>query len=494
MQIALRGVPPEYGVTLQEVLWLFFPTAQVGGTGGEPAAVLNFCFHQRPGEPLTVTASFIRGDREGWGEAAAREFTGNDPENLRRRLCKLALLRALEDFSGRPVDSWGILTGVRPTKIAHRLLDQGVPLAAVYQYLLADYAVHPAKAGLLLAVAQSQRSFFLSKEQVRTLVGVYIGIPFCPTRCLYCSFPSYELARYKGWVVPFLGALHREIAAVGTAIRQAGQQVQNIYIGGGTPTVLSLSQLAALLEWVHAHLGSAATVEYTVEGGRPDTLNREKMALLRRYGVNRLSINPQSMNDATLARIGRGHRMADVVNGVGLAREAGFPVINMDVILGLPGETAEMVGETLDRLAELRPENLTSHTMAIKRASRLTAEREQWVLPAAPEVAAMVGAVQERTRRWGMVPYYLYRQKRILANLENVGYALPGRECIYNIQMMEERQTIWGLGAGAATKIFGVTQGCLTETWHNPKEPKNYVDRIEEIIRRKLEKLGDREC
>ncbi|ABZ84404.1 coproporphyrinogen iii oxidase [Heliomicrobium modesticaldum Ice1] len=514
MDVCLRGMPPGYGVTLQEILWIYFPDAQFvedddfsteGGCVAAAAGTAEVCFCEKAkdeGLPM-LAARFCHAGRVGLGQALLSpdgEKEGGDSdtayddhrrerENARRRAAKLALLRALEDYSGARPNTWGILTGVRPAKIVHRRLDQGKDLRSIRAELLRDYALLPEKADLLLEIALRQRPFFYSSPDARRKVGVYIGIPFCPTRCLYCSFPGYDVKKFKGWLEPFLDSLRKEIEAVGSALCQAGQQVQHIYIGGGTPTALSSEQLERLFCWVNRHLRGPETVEFTLEGGRPDTLDRDKLQRAFVGGVNRLSINPQSMNAATLKRIGRCHRPDDVVEAVELARAIGFPIINMDMIIGLPGENADSVRATLDRIAPLCPENLTVHTMAIKRASRLMAEREQWSLPAADEVEAMLAVTRSGARDLGLVPYYLYRQKRILANQENVGYTVPGRECIYNIHVMEERQTIWGIGAGAATKIVCAEDGEILDTWHNPKDPMNYVERLDGIIGRKLKKL-----
>ncbi|MZP30964.1 coproporphyrinogen dehydrogenase HemZ [Heliobacterium undosum] len=522
MDVCLRGMPPGYGVTLQEILWIHFPGAQF--VENDDLSPEGDCFaateiekdtaevrfrEEAGGEGLPViTARFCHAGREGVGQATLspngeKESGDSDTvyddnrregENARRRAAKLALLRALEDYCGAPPNTWGILTGVRPAKIVHRRLDQGKDRESIRAELLRDYALQPEKADLLLEIALRQRPFFYAGPDDRHKAGVYIGIPFCPTRCLYCSFPGYDVKKFKGWLEPFLHSLRREIEAVGSALRQAGRQVQHIYIGGGTPTALTADQLEELLRWVNQHLRGPETVEFTLEGGRPDTLDRDKLERAFAGGVNRLSINPQSMNADTLERIGRCHRPGEVVEAVELARAIGFPVINMDMIIGLPGEDANAVRNTLDQIAPLRPENLTVHTMAIKRASRLTAEREQWILPTADEVEAMLAVTREGARDLGLVPYYLYRQKRILANQENVGYTLPGQECIYNIHVMEERQTIWGLGAGAATKIVRAEDGEILDSWHNPKDPMNYVERLDGIIGRKLKKLEGTLC
>ncbi|MBM7868077.1 coproporphyrinogen dehydrogenase HemZ [Heliobacterium gestii] len=503
MDVCLRGLPPGYGVTLQEVLWIYFPDAQFVEEAGplpegdgaaaertvDQSAEVGFR-EERPDGQRRIVARFRHAGREGVGQAPLLPQGEND----RRRAAKLALLRALEDYCDAPPNTWGILTGVRPAKIVHRRLDQGKLGEDIRAELLHDYALQPEKADLLMEIALRQRPFLYTGPEDRRKSGVYIGIPFCPTRCLYCSFPGYDVKKFKRWLTPFLDALAGEIETVGRALRQAGQQVQHIYIGGGTPTVLTAEQLGDLLGWINRHLRGPETVEFTLEAGRPDTLDRRKLEQAYAGGVNRLSINPQSMNADTLDRIGRCHRPGQVVEAVELARTIGFPIINMDLIVGLPGETAQSVRSTLDQLAKLRPENLTVHTMAIKRASRLTAERERWTLPPEDEVEAMLAVTRAGARTLGLVPYYLYRQKRILANQENVGYTLPGRECIYNIHVMEERQTIWGLGAGAATKIVRPEDGEILDSWHNPKDPMNYVERLETIIGRKLKKLEGIPC
>ncbi|MTV49720.1 coproporphyrinogen dehydrogenase HemZ [Heliobacillus mobilis] len=526
MDVYLRGRAPGFGVTLQEVLWLFFPEAKVCEHELEPnePRLNSFFENQSNDEPSTdgsfvmnkpetgeatawlifeercepsgvvIKASFHLDGKVGQGKANLHLTVPEEEENDRRRVSKLALLRALEDYTGKLTNQWGILTGVRPTKIVHRRLDKDAPLDTIAHELTRDYAVHPDKTSLLIDIAQRQRPFFYQGPEDRNRVGVYIGIPFCPTRCLYCSFPGYELKKYKKWVEPFWSSLLLEVEQVGKALTQAGQQVEHIYVGGGTPTSLNPEMLEGLLQHVQEHICSRETIEFTVEAGRPDTLDQTKLEVMLARGVNRLSINPQSMNASTLERIGRCHRPEEVEKTVALAKKMGFPIINMDVIIGLPGETAATVTETMERIAALQPENVTVHTMAFKRASRLTAEKGQWVLPPEEEVAAMLEVTKEAARKLEMVPYYMYRQKRILANMENVGYALPGTECIYNIQVMEERQTIWGIGAGAATKIIRPEDAVMLDSWHNPKDPMNYVERIQEIIRRKTEQLEGKTC
>lgn len=486
MRIALQGAPQGYNVTLQELLWLYFSDATLFELTPEEDqhfdGIIYVAFEQE-NDSLRVSVSLKAEGKTGCG--AISQSPWKQDQNELRRLTKLALLRAMEDWAQNSKGYWGILTGVRPTKLVHRLLDEGCSLGQVQQTLEKDYALHRDKARLLLEVSANQRHLFPKKNEHDHLVSMYIGIPFCPSRCLYCSFPGYELKNKKDHLLePFLDALYLEIKAVGRFLSQKEMLLQTLYIGGGTPTVLSARQLDNLMKLLLENVPMAQQLEFTLEAGRPDTLDAEKLKLMRACGVNRLSINPQTMNDRTLALIGRHHHAKDIEATVAMAREIGFPVINMDLILGLPGETAADVENTMNIIENLAPENLTVHTLAVKRASRLTAERENWVLPPAHEAAKMLEVTKGYVKSWGMVPYYLYRQKKILAQLENVGYCLPAKQCVYNIFIMEERQTILGLGCGSATKVID-SFGNLTSAWHNPKDPINYIQRIGEVIDRK---------
>lgn len=443
---------------------------------------------------------------------------GDESVNVRRRLIRRATLQVLEEITGQSAGPWGILTGIRPTKIVHRRLDQGWEAEQVADELCRDYRLEPTKAKLLVQVAQRQRPFLLSRAAASRLVSVYIGIPFCPTRCLYCSFPGYPLPRNGQIVGAFLQALLQEIQCVGAELQHQGIGVQSIYVGGGTPTSLTADQLRQLLfalrenlpfsrikqqQTTKTNLGDICRKnevtptgeppltkigEFTVEAGRPDTLDQARLAAMQEAGVNRLSINPQTMQDKTLRLIGRPHSAADTEHAFELARRFGFSFINMDVILGLPGETSGDVAVTLEKIGQLGPENLSVHTLAIKRASRLNEQREQWVLPGVEEVEAMVQISQAAAVSQGMEPYYLYRQKHILGNLENVGYCRPGWESVYNIQVMEERQTIIGLGGGAGSKWLNPADWTLTNTY-NSKDPLDYIQRIDEIIRKKIDRI-----
>lgn len=471
-----------------------------------------------PASRTLVVSLQLAGKRAAARVLIPKLIPGDESVNVRRRLIRRATLQVLEEITGQSAGPWGILTGIRPTKIVHRRLDQDWGAEQVADELCRDYWLEPTKAKLLVQVAQRQRPFLLSRAAASRLVSVYIGIPFCPTRCLYCSFPSYPLPRNGQIVGAFLQALLQEIQRVGVELQHQGIGVQSIYVGGGTPTSLTADQLRQLLfalrenlpfsrikqlQATKTNLGDiyrknevTATVEpplakigeFTVEAGRPDTLDRSRLAAMQEAGVNRLSINPQTMQDKTLRLIGRPHSAADTEHAFELARQFGFSFINMDVILGLPGETSGDVAVTLEKIGQLGPENLSVHTLAIKRASRLNEQREQWVLPGVAEVEAMVQISQAAAVSQGMEPYYLYRQKHILGNLENVGYCRPGWESVYNIQVMEERQTIIGLGGGAGSKWLNPADWTLTNTY-NSKDPLDYIQRIDEIIRKKIDRI-----
>lgn len=410
------------------------------------------------------------------------------PRRCRERI-RLAVLKLLSQVLSLPERPWGILMGVRPTKVVHRLLDKGFTTAEILLRLQENYGLAWQKAQLVSQVAQSQRPFLLSPEAAKQKISVYVGIPFCPTRCLYCSFPAYSLEKNKNLVEPFFQALLREVEALGSFIQNQRLEIETVYLGGGTPTSLDAKQLEQLLGHLNNYFSANQSREFTVEAGRPDTIDQEKLRFMLQAGVNRLSINPQSMNNKTLETIGRQHSVEAVWEAFQEARELDFPIINMDIILGLPGEGLEEVRKTLEEIKRLRPENLTCHTMAIKRASLLKERLPSIQLASEGEVEAMLDLVNQSTQEMGLLPYYLYRQRYILGNLENVGYTLPGQECIYNIQMMEERQTVIALGGGSVSKIIYPPEWKV-ERHFNPKCPRTYAEQIEAIIKQKLDLIG----
>ncbi len=482
MALYLNLPSDKYLGTVEGLVHVFYPGEKLGlsepGAANDPLLSIRKCGQALVGE-------FYRGGRK--VATLDLAITGVEDENTyRRQLLRLVfyLLQEVTGYSGGP---WGILTGVRPTKIIHRLLDDGLSDVEAARALQEEYAVQEDKAALVAEVVRRQRPFI---DQVNThpkQVSIYIGIPFCPSRCVYCSFPGYPWDRYGGLAEAYLEELGREINAVSELMRQLGLVATAIYIGGGTPTSLPASLLDRLLTQTMT-IPTISPREFTVEAGRPDTLDRQRLKVLRDYPVNRISINPQTMNDSTLARIGRRHQADDVIRACDASREAGFGWINMDVIIGLPGENAAAVARTMAAVAALKPENLTVHTMAVKRASRLRQEQQITNIPVEDEVLAMLAITKKTAAELGLVPYYLYRQKPILANLENVGYCRPGWASVYNIQVMEERQIIIGLGAGATTKLIDRSAQTI-DNLHNPKDPGVYIARSPGIIRRKVDKI-----
>ena len=341
------------------------------------------------------------------------------------------------------------------------------------------------KAELSLEVAKKEQEIIKGIDYDRQY-SLYIGIPFCPSRCLYCSFTSYPLTLYEEYVDTYLSALFREIDFAKDAMK--GRHVNSIYIGGGTPTSLTAGQLNRLLHKIEASFDLSYMREFTVEAGRPDSITKDKLAAILESPATRISINPQTMNDQTLKLIGRNHTVEQVKETFYLAREMGFDNINMDLIMGLLGENEQMVAHTLSEIEALSPDNLTIHSLAIKRAANLNTRREEYEHVARGTTNEMLLMADRTARTLSMKPYYLYRQKNIPGNFENVGYARTGKEGIYNILIMEEKQTILALGAGAASKyVFG--KGQRIERTENVKDVKLYVERIDEMIKRKCDML-----
>lgn len=382
---------------------------------------------------------------------------------------------------------WGYLTGVRPSKIAYTLLEKGADREQILEEFTKKHLVSEKKAQLALQVAQTEKSI-LEKMDYKNGYSLYIGIPFCPTTCLYCSFTSYSLAAYQSKVQPYLEALLKEMKYVSEAMR--GRRLDTVYFGGGTPTTLSAGQLDMLLTELERQFDLSACRELTVEAGRPDSITYEKLCVLKAHHVDRISINPQTMNQQTLDLIGRRHTVEQIEEAFALAGKAGLDNINMDMILGLPGENKEMVQHTLEKIKALAPESLTVHSLAIKRAAALNIWREKYLDLQMDNSDEIVSMAADYAHQMGHQPYYMYRQKNMAGNFENVGYSKPGLECIYNILIMEEKQTIIAMGAGASTKIVfqNETEGGQAgriERIENVKDITNYIQRIDEMIERK---------
>ena len=401
-----------------------------------------------------------------------------------RNQVKTAVYELLAEITGQELP-WGTLTGIRPTKIPMMMYELGKSMEEACKYLEDTYKVSEAKQRLCTLVAANEKRL-LDTIPYGEDISLYIGIPFCPTICLYCSFSSYALDVWKDKVDDYLTALFKEMDAVSHML--GGRKITTVYMGGGTPTSLNAGQMDRLLSHVEEVFDLSHVREFTVEAGRPDSLNKEKLDVIFAHGIERISINPQTMNQKTLDIIGRRHTAAQVQEAFLLARKAGFKNINMDIIMGLPGETSEDTAYTLSQIKELAPESMTVHALAIKRASRLNQNLKSYP-PAAPaDVNRMIEQAWRQAETMGMVPYYLYRQKNIAGNLENVGYAKTGCEGLYNILIMEEKQTIIAMGAGASSKIVYPLENRI-ERIENVKSVKDYIERIDEMIERKKKVL-----
>lgn len=409
-----------------------------------------------------------------------------DTQNLsaraKKRVVKTAIYRLLKEATGFS-PKWGLLTGIRPTKTINELLDKGYTKEQCLQYLIKNYDVCNEKANLTFEVAKEERKILLQNQPDE--ISIYIGIPFCPTKCLYCSFTSYPLEQYKHKAEDYLNALIKEIKSVSRYIEK--YKIKTIYIGGGTPTSLNEEQLKKLLYYVKEYFYQEYTKEFTVEAGRPDTITREKLKILKQFDVDRISINPQTMNQKTLELIGRKHTIEEIKKVFWTAREIGHKNINMDLILGLPKETIQDVETTMQEIQKLSPDAVTVHTLAVKRASRLKESFDLYCLTEVEEMEEMIALSQNYAFLMGMKPYYMYRQKNMIGNFENVGYCKPGKEGIYNIEIMEEKQTILALGAGASTKLYYPCNNQV-ERIFNVKSVEDYIARIDEMIERKKQK------
>ena len=393
---------------------------------------------------------------------------------------KEMVYRTMAEQTGRELP-WGDLTGIRPVRLMSGLLQKGMTGEEAMRYMRGTWFVSERKAQLALATAEREEEILrgLAPEQGWSL---YIGIPFCPTICLYCSFGSHPLALWKDRVDAYLDAMSAEMRAVAEIMK--GRRLDTVYIGGGTPTSLTERQLLRLLEDTSEIFPVGDLREFTVEAGRPDTITREKLKILKQFPVDRISVNPQTMNPQTLERIGRKHTVEETVQAFGWAREAGFTNINMDLIVGLPGEGEAEVAHTLEEIRELSPDSLTVHSLALKRATRLHLYRDAYEEESFRNSEQIMGMAEACASDLGMTPYYLYRQKNIAGNFENVGYARKGKACLYNILIMEQRQTIVGVGSGASTKlIFG--SGDRVDRVENVRDLKQYLERTEEMIERK---------
>lgn len=418
------------------------------------------------------------------GQRAVGRFSVQEDAYFLRRdpyVIARSFLNAVHQFYF-PRLPWGILTGVRPAKTAARMLREGLSASQVSKIFQEELLVSPEKTSLMLQAAEKELE--IQQNQLPNGCSLYIGIPFCPTRCAYCSFISKTYADEK-ILSAFLEQLTEEIAVTGNAVNRNGFTVDSIYFGGGTPTTLNALQLQDILETLKKRIDLSSVREFTVEAGRPDTITAEKLRLLKEYGVDRISINPQTLHNETLKKIGRAHSVEQFFDAYRLAREIGFHAVNTDLIAGLPGESLADFEKTVEEIIKLEPENITVHTLALKRASRLNQEHTD-MSNEESEVSKMLSLASAALKENGYAPYYLYRQKNILDNLENVGYSKPGYESIYNVYMMEELQTTLAAGGGGITKLVDpVTKKIIRIP--NPKLAEEYLRQKNIILNRKKE-------
>ena len=405
------------------------------------------------------------------------------PDTLTRKEVKDRFKRliynALSEYSGRKLP-WGTLTGIRPTKIPMAMLEEGATEDEIRQYMKDTYYCSDEKISLSIEIAKWEREL-LAGIDYKDGYSLYVGIPFCPSTCLYCSFTSYPLGKWERKVDDYLDALCKELDYIAEEFKD--KVLNTVYIGGGTPTTLNGPQLDRLLTKIEEKFDFTHVQEFTVEAGRPDSVTREKLEAIKKHRVDRISVNPQTMKDETLKIIGRHHSVQQTKDAFALAREVGFDNINMDLIIGLPGETKEDVAHTLEELKKLAPDSITVHSLAIKRAARLNLFKDTYEEMGLENSAEIMDLTYESCRNQGLLPYYLYRQKNMAGNFENVGYAKPDKAGIYNILIMEEKQTIIAAGAGASTKM--VYPDGRIERIENVKDVGQYMERIDEMIQRK---------
>lgn len=402
-------------------------------------------------------------------------------EGIRRRAIGKCFFLAARALTGH-TPPWGMLTGVRPVKLPTRALLSGATPLQAKQELREEYYVSPDRAAL--AVDCAQASIAAQRSLKEGEVSLYLGIPFCPTRCAYCSFVSADVGRTLTLVEPYVDALLKEIDGTARVLAESGRTIRSFYMGGGTPTTLSARQLDRVLTRCEQVLPLEGCTELTVEAGRPDTINREKLEVLRAHGVGRVSINPQTLEDHVLEAIGRKHSSGDIQTAYDLARKVGFDCINMDLIAGLPQDSCEGFRRSLEGVLEMEPENITVHTLALKKGSALMERGGS--LPSGAEVAEMLDFSREILIQRGYRPYYLYRQKYMSGALENVGWAKPGTENLYNIIMMEELQTVVSVGGGGVTKLVDHAAGRIVRL-PNPKYPHDYLTLREKVLAQKEE-------
>ena len=471
MIVRVEGAINKYYV--QSLCMLFFPGAKFAEDECESDNVPVATVSLREAETgVEAFATIKLGSKVKTGsrfEKYKKEYTKNRTAKI---AVGIAVFEAGKRFFGS-VPPWGILTGVRPAKIAAEMLDMGKTFTEVKKTLGKEYFLNPKKASLVTEIASIEKTVIDSTEE--NACSVYISIPFCPSRCAYCSFVSYATPRLISLIPDYLIRLASDIDRTFETIKKLDQKVVTVYIGGGTPTILDETQLEYVLSKVAEKIDVASLKEFTVEAGRPDTVTKEKLAVMAKYGVTRVSINPQTLNDAVLKQIVRKHTAEDFFRAYNIARSSDIKYINTDLIAGLPGDTFERFAKTVDDIFELRPDNVTVHTFCVKKSADILRENSDIYTKDGGDTPKSVAYALVKSKNAGYIPYYIYRQKNTVGNLENVGYALPGSEGLYNIYMMEDVHSVFACGAGGVTKLISKKNQAM-ERFAMPKYPYEYLD------------------
>ena len=475
MKLTFRGHDDRYAV--EQSLLAFFPEERPVYEGEDGPRHAEVTLHQGAVYATGVTALTYDGKT---ARASARVSLAGaadeyERERLRQRALQLSFFRAARDITG-VTPSWGALTGIRPAKLVRTMLEEGCTPARADRELRDVYCVSPARRRLALESAEA--GLRAKRDLKPNDISLYIGIPFCPTRCAYCSFVSASVEKSFALIPPYLEALTAEVEAAGRMVRETGLRVKSFYMGGGTPTTLSAQQMDALLTAVNKAFDLSGCVEYCIEAGRPDTIDREKLQVLLDHGADRISVNPQSLEPEVLRAIGRQHSPEDIERAMTLATSMGFPHVNMDLIAGLPADTPEGFRRTLDKCLTFGADNITVHTLSLKKGSRILLEGLP--IPTAEAVAEMLDYADPALRARGFAPYYLYRQKYMSGSFENVGWCISGAEGLYNIYIMEELHSILSLGAGGSTKMVDAQRNRIERVFH-PKFPLEYIQRPEKL-------------
>lgn len=477
--ITLACLGHTFSYELEHIYRLFFPGEQVRCVQEETRLAEDFVEARLTRDPGWISLAVrVRLEDMNCDTSASAELDAAAPGPEGERQLAVLLYGILCGVTGI-TPPWGILTGVRPVRLCRQWESQGLTREQISERFTREYLVKPHKLALTLETTDTQRHILNGARPDG--YSLYISIPFCPTRCLYCSFVSHAVDKAAKLIPDYIACLCRELEATAGLARNLGLSLETVYIGGGTPTSLSAAQLEQILGAVATHFDLSALREYTVEAGRPDTVTPEKLAVLRKFGVGRVSINPQTMDDTILKAIGRGHTAAQVERSMALVRGHDFSAVNMDLIAGLPGEGEDSFDKTLNGVLSMKPENITLHTLTVKRSSGLRL-REDAFSGSPLDLDGLLQTAQRRLGVEGYRPYYLYRQKGTLQNLENTGFSLPGGEGIYNVYSMEEMHTILAVGAGGVTKLC--FQGNIRRVY-NYKYPYEYIKRFQELLARK---------